>query len=77
MLSQDVSDLSKLYFIYTCKLREVFAVFKINITIEASKFMSKDQFDVRKGPNLKLQLNMHFRCPYFAEMLNPEGSSFY
>ena len=45
---------SKFYFMY--KLREVFTVLKMNITTEASKFISEDQFDVRKCPNLKMQL---------------------
>ena len=39
------------YFTYT--LREVFPTVKMNIMTEASKLMSEDQFDVRKGPNLK------------------------
>ena len=42
------------YFMY--KLREVFTALKMNIMTEASKLMSEDQFDVRKGLNLK----MHF-----------------
>ena len=45
----------KFYFMY--KLREVFTTLKMNIMTEASKLMSEDQFDVRKGPNLK----MHFK----------------
>ena len=53
------------------KLREVFTALKINITTEASKLMPEDQFDVRKGPNLK----MHFRGPYFTEMINSFGIS--
>ena len=56
--SLDVNDFSKLYFMY--KLREVFTVSTLNITIEALKFMSEDQFDVRRGPNLKLQ----FLCTF-------------
>ena len=44
---------NKFYFMY--KLREVFTVFKMNSTIEALKLMSEDQFDVRRGPNLKLK----------------------
>ena len=36
------------------KLREVFTGFKMNIMTEASKLMSKDQFGVRKGPNVKM-----------------------
>ena len=42
------------------KLKEVFTVFKMNITIEASRFMSEDQFDVRKCPNLKLRFKRAF-----------------
>ena len=43
----------KCYFMY--KLREVFIALKMNIMTESSKLMSEDQFDVRKGPNLKMQ----------------------
>ena len=32
----------------------------MNITIEASKFMSEDQFDVREGPNWKMQFKRAF-----------------
>ena len=46
-------DFCKVYFLY--KLREVFSNLKMNITTEASKFISVDQFDVGKGPNLKMQ----------------------
>ena len=42
------------------KLREVFTVLKMNIMTEASKLMSNDQFDVRKGPNLKMQFKHVF-----------------
>ena len=42
------------------KLREVFTALKMNIMTEASKLMSKDQFDVRKGPNLKMQFKHAF-----------------
>ena len=45
--------LCEFYFMY--KLIEVFTVHKVNITTEASEIMSKDQFDVRKGPNLKIE----------------------
>ena len=41
------------YFMYN--LKHVFTILKMSITTEASKFMSKEQFDVRKGPNLKMQ----------------------
>ena len=40
----------KFYFMYSL----VFTVLKMSITTEASKFMSKEQFDVRKDPNLKI-----------------------
>ena len=37
----------------------------MNILTEASKVISDlDQFDARKGPNLKMQLNMHFKGSY-------------
>ena len=49
---------SNFYFMY--KLREVFTTFKMNITTETSTLMSEDQFDVRKGPNLKLQFKHAF-----------------
>ena len=42
------------------KLREVFTVLKMDIMTEASKLMSEDQFDVRKGPNLKMQFKHAF-----------------
>ena len=42
----------KFYFMY--HLKEVFTSLKKNMMTEALKFMSKDQLDVRKGPNLKL-----------------------
>ena len=32
--------------------------------------MSEDQFDVVKGPNLKMQLKPEFKGSYFAEMIN-------
>ena len=55
----------KFYFMY--QLREVFTTLKMNIMTEASKLkMSEDQFDVRKSPNLKMQLNMYFKGLYFA-----------
>ena len=50
--------LSESYCMY--KLIEAFTVFKMNSTIEALMFMSQDQFDVRSGPNLKLQ----FLCAF-------------
>ena len=46
------------YFMY--KLKEVYNAFKMNIMTEASKLMSGDQFDVRKGPNLKMQFKHAF-----------------
>ena len=42
------------------KLREVLTVLKMNIMKEDSKLMSEDQFDVRKGPNLKMQFKHAF-----------------
>ena len=48
----------KFYFMY--KLRTVFTALKMNIMTEASKLMSEDQFDVRKGPNLKMQFKHAF-----------------
>ena len=48
----------KLYFLYI--LGEVFTVLKMSITTEASKFMSKEQFDVRNGPNLKVTFKRSF-----------------
>ena len=44
-------------------LRDVFTVLKKSITTEASKFMSKEQSDVRKGPNLKMQFKRAFKRP--------------
>ena len=43
----------QIYFIYN--FREVFTVLKMSITIEALNCMSEEQFDFRKGPNLKMQ----------------------
>ena len=48
----------KFYFMY--KLREVFTALKIKIMTEATKLMSEGQFDVRKGPNLKMQFKHTF-----------------
>ena len=53
----------KFYFMYT--LREGFSAFKMNIMTEAPKLMSKDQFDkdqfdVRKGPKVKMQFKHAF-----------------
>ena len=31
--------------------------------------MSEDQFDVVKGPNLKMQLKREFKVSYFAEVI--------
>ena len=48
----------------------------MNILTEASKVISDlDKFDVRKGPNLTMQLSMHFKGSYFAEMINSFGIS--
>ena len=47
------------------KLGEVFTALKMNIMKEASKLMSEDQFDVRKGPNLKMQFKHAFYRPVF------------
>ena len=33
-------------------IREIFTLLRMSIKIEDSKFMSKEQFDARKGPNL-------------------------
>ena len=48
----------KFYFMF--KLREVYTALKMNITTETSILMSEDQFDVRKGPNLKMQFKHAF-----------------
>ena len=48
----------KFYFMYN--LREVFTVLKMSFTTEASKFMSRERFGVRKGPNLKMQFKRAF-----------------
>ena len=48
----------KFYFMY--ELREVFTALKMNIMTEASKLMSEDQFNVRKGQNLKMQFKHAF-----------------
>ena len=53
----------KFYFIQN--IREVVNVLKMSITTEASKFMSKEQFAVRKGPNLKMQFKFAFLGPVF------------
>ena len=49
------------YVIY--KLREVFTYIKMSIITEASKSIFEDRFDVRKGQNLKMHLNMLFKDP--------------
>ena len=54
----------KFYFMY--KLREVFTVLKMNVMTEAVKVMSQDQFDVSKGPNLKMQFKRAFQRPIFC-----------
>ena len=43
------------------QLKEVFFSLEMNSITDSLKLMSEDQFDVRKGPNLKIQLNMHFK----------------
>ena len=53
----------KFYFMYN--LGEAFIVLKMSIMTEASKVMSKEQFDVRKGPNLKMQFKRAFLRPVF------------
>ena len=53
----------KFYCIY--KLKWFFIVLKTNSTTKASKFMSEDQFDVWKGPNLKMQFKRAFQMPKF------------
>ena len=50
--------LYKFYYMY--KLREVFTALKINIMKEASKLLSEDQFNVRKGLYLKMQFDYAF-----------------
>ena len=40
-------------FYFKFKFREIF---KMNTMTEASKLMSGDEFDIRKGPTLKMQL---------------------
>ena len=47
------------------KLKEVFTVLKINFITEVSKFLSEDQFDVRKGPDLKMQFKHAVQMPVF------------
>ena len=54
----------KIYFMYN--LREVFTVLKMSITTETSKCMSNEQFDVRKGPNLKMQFKRALRIARIA-----------
>ena len=56
-------------------LRDIFTTVKMNITTEASKFMYEDRLGVRKGPNLKLHVNAHFKGLNFAEMTNRYGIS--
>ena len=57
------------HFMY--KLRKVFAVLKMIIMTKTSEFMSEDQFDVGKVPNLKMEFYRVFKGLYFAEMINP------
>ena len=47
-------------FYLMCKLKKVFTGLKLTTMTEALKFMSEDQFDVRKGPNLKMQFKHAF-----------------
>ena len=47
-------------FYFMNKLREVFTALKMNIMTESLKLMSEDQFDARKGPNLKRQFKHAF-----------------
>ena len=56
-VSRDVNAFLQILFYF---LREVFTVLKMSITTKASKFMSKEQFDVKKGPNLKMQFKRAF-----------------
>ena len=42
------------------KLKKVFAALKMNIITEALKLMFEGQFDVRKGPNFKMQFKHAF-----------------
>ena len=58
MFSRDENAVLEFHFMY--KLREVFTALKMNIMTEASKLMSEDQFDVRKGPKLKMQFKHAF-----------------
>ena len=48
----------KFYFMFN--LGEAFTVLKMSIMTEASKVMSKEQFHVRKGPNLKMLFKRAF-----------------
>ena len=73
MFTRDVNAFCEFYLMY--QLKEVFSSLEMNIMTEALKFMSEDQFDIRKGPNLKMQLNIHFKGPYFAVMINSFGIS--
>ena len=49
-----------LFCIFFYKLREFFTALKMNIMTEASKLISEDQFDARKGPNLNMQFKHAF-----------------
>ena len=53
-------------FYFMRKLREVFTVIKMNIKTEASKVMPKDQFDISKDPNLKMQFKHAFQSSVFC-----------
>ena len=53
MFSRDVN--AGLKFLFKYKFREIFTAIKMNAMTEASKLMSGDELDIRKGPNLKMQ----------------------
>ena len=55
------------YFILKCK--NVSKALKMNITIKAGKLMSTDQFDSRRGQNLKTQFRNALLRPKFAQMI--------
>ena len=59
---------SEFFFFYLFifyKLSEVFSAPKMKIMTEVSKLMSEDQFNVRKGPYLKMQSKHAFLRPVF------------
>ena len=69
MFSQDVYTGLQMLF-YVCTERRFYRP-QNDYHDKASKFMSEDQFEVRKGPKLKMQFNCAFKSPYFTEMINP------